>query len=140
MADLMYAEARWQEGMQFDVRTGSGHEITVDASADHGGGDAGPRPVGLLLVANATCMGMDVVSILQKMRQEVKAYTLKVTGERADDHPRVFTHILIEHVLEGQVDEAKLAHAIELSEEKYCSVSAMLNKVARIETRYVVRK
>ncbi|MHB8995954.1 MAG: OsmC family protein [Armatimonadota bacterium] len=139
MADTMSAQAQWRDGFRFDITTGTGHELTVDASAEVGGGDAGARPTELLLAANATCMGMDVISILRKMRQEVRSYTLKITGERADDHPRIFTHILIEHFIEGEVEEAKLAHAIELSEEKYCTVSAMLNKVARIETKYVIK-
>lgn len=134
----MNAQAQWRDGFRFEIITGTGHEFTVDASAEVGGTDAGARPTELLLAANATCMGMDVISILRKMRQEVRSYALKITGERADEHPRIFTHILIEHFIEGEVEEAKLAHAIELSEEKYCTVSAMLNKVARIETKYVI--
>ena len=136
MPDFMSIEANWRHGFHFDVHTGTGHDLTVDASPAVGGTDHGPRPIELLLVANATCMGMDVVSILQKMRQDVRSYRLRVTGERADDDPRVFTHILIEHFLEGNVEEGRLAHAIRLSEERYCSVSAMLNKVAKIETQY----
>jgi putative redox protein len=138
MPDIMSIEANWQHGFHFDVHTGTGHDLTVDASPEVGGNNDGPRPIELLLVANATCMGMDVISILQKMRQEVRAYRLRVTGERSEDHPKVFTHILIEHFIEGDVEEGKLAHAIRLSEEKYCSVSAMLDKVAKIETSYVL--
>jgi putative redox protein len=138
MPDVMTAEAQWRDGFRFDLLTGTGHELTVDASTEVGGTDAGPRPTELLLAANATCMGMDVISILRKMRQDVRGYKLKISGQRADDHPRVFTHILIEHFIEGDVEEAKLAHALELSEEKYCTVSAMLNKVAKIETKYVI--
>ena len=138
MADTMTVEAQWREGFRFDLNTESGHQFTVDASTEVGGANAGARPTELLLAANATCMGMDVVSMLRKMRQEVRDYKLRITGLRADDHPRIFTHILIEHFIEGEVEPAKLAHAIELSEEKYCTVSAMLNKVAKIETKYVV--
>lgn len=138
MPDIMSIEANWQHDFHFDIHTGTGHDLTVDASPEVGGNNDGPRPIELLLVANATCMGMDVISILQKMRQEVRSYRLKVTGERSDDHPKVFTHILIEHFIEGDVEEGKLAHAIRLSEEKYCSVSAMLDKVAKIETSYVL--
>lgn len=138
MADYMNIEAVWSSGLRFEVHTGSGHHLTIDGSVDNGGTDAGPRPVELLLVANATCMGMDVVNILQGMRQPVRGYRLQVSGRRADEHPRVFTEILIEHFLEGEVAEEKLAHAIQLSEEKYCSVLAMLNKVAKVEMKYTV--
>lgn len=138
MRDTMTIEANWQEGFRFEAHTGTGHDLTLDASVEVGGTDAGARPIELLLVANATCMGMDVVSILRKMRQEIKSYRVKVTGERAEDHPMIFTHILIEHFVEGEVEEAKLAHAIQLSTEKYCSVGAMLSKAAKIETKYVV--
>lgn len=138
MPDIMSIEANWRQGFHFDVHTGTGHDLTVDASPEVGGSNDGPRPIELLLVANATCMAMDVISILRKMRQEVRSYRLKATGERVDEHPRIFKHILIEHFLEGDVEEGKLAHAIRLSEEKYCSVSAMLDKVAKIETKYTV--
>ncbi|MGE5531336.1 MAG: OsmC family protein [Bacteroidota bacterium] len=139
MADTITVEAQWRDGFHFDLNTQSGHQLTADAAVEVGGADEGPRPTELLLAANATCMGMDVVSMLRKMRQDVRGYKLKITGQRADDHPRIFTYILIEHFIEGEVEETKLAHAIELSEEKYCTVSAMLNKVAKIETKYVIK-
>lgn len=138
MPNTMSIEATWQEGFRFEAHTGSGHDLTLDASVEVGGGDAGARPIELLLVANATCMGMDVVSILRKMRQEVTGYRVRVTGERAPEHPMIFTRILLEHFVTGNVEASKLAHAIKLSEEKYCSVGAMLGKAAKIETRFEI--
>lgn len=140
MPDYLNAKMEWQQGLQFVAETGSGHTLVVDGSPEFGGQDEGPRPVELLLVANATCMGMDVISTLQKMRQNVTSYRLRVRGERRDEYPRVFTHIIIEHCIHGEVASDKLRRAIELSEEKYCSVSAMLEKVATIETRYCINE
>ncbi len=92
----------------------------------------------LLLAGIAGCTAMDVVSILKTMRQEVRRYRVKVTGRRRDDHPKVFTHILIEHFVQGDVSEDRLARAVELSNQKYCSAQAMMRGVAEIETRYEI--
>lgn len=138
MPEIMTVEASWQQGLKFEARTGSGHELVLDGSVEHGGEDAGPRPMEMLLVGNLTCMGMDVVNLLKKMRQEVVGYRLKISGERAEEFPRVFTHIRIEHIVEGTVAPEKLAQAIAMSEEKYCSASAMLGKTATIETTFTL--
>jgi putative redox protein len=91
----------------------------------------------LLLVALAGCTGMDVIAILRKKRQQVTGYEVLVRGVRAQEHPRVYTHITVEHLVTGHnVDPAALARAIELSEAKYCGVSKTLDKTARIETAY----
>ncbi len=136
----LQAEIIWEEGLRFRGQTASGHEIILDADASHGGSNAGPRPVELLLIANAACTGMDVISILQKMRQPVEGYRLRITGERREEHPRIFTKIVIEHIVKGDIEEEKLAHAVQLSDEKYCSVSAMLRGVAQIEARWAIER
>lgn len=138
MSEVMTAEAQWQQGLKFQVQTGTGHELVLDGSVESGGEDAGPRPMEMLLVGQATCMGMDVVHLLEKMRQEITSYQIKISGERAEDFPKVFTHIRIEHIVAGNVSEKKLAQAIEMSEEKYCSAYAMLGKVAKIETTFTL--
>lgn len=140
MAETMRVEAVWGEGMRFDAATGSGHEMVLDAGAEHDGQDQGPRPVEILLAAQAGCTGMDVISILKKMRQPVTGYQVRVTGERRDDFPRIFTKIMVEHILQGDLDEDKVAHAVELSEEKYCSVSAMLREAAQLEVKWTIEK
>ncbi len=140
MPDPLHAEAVWQEDMRFGATTGSGHEFVMDASADHGGQNAGPRPMELLLVGLTGCTGMDVISILRKMRQPVTGYRVRVTGERAETDPHVYTHIVIEHILQGDLDEKKLAHAVELSDTKYCSAAAMLRAVAKMEVRWTIEQ
>jgi putative redox protein len=111
-------------GLQFTARTGSGHEIVLD----DGAGDAGPRPVEMLLVGQAGCTAMDVLSILQKKRQVVTRYEVSVTAEQRDAQPAVYTRADVLHVVEGPaLDEAAVRRAIELSATKYCSVAAMLS-------------
>ncbi len=128
------------EGMSFDADFVTGHRVTFDAAAEEGGGNRGPRPTQMLLACFAACAAMDVVSILRRMREPVEGYRLVVEGERATEHPRVFTRIRITHMLAGDINEERLAHAIELSDERYCSVGAMLRQVAAIETTFEVQR
>jgi len=119
------AIARYEgTGLRFKVRTGSGHEIVVDNKE----GDAGPRPAELVVVAHAGCTAMDVISILQKKRQNVTAYEVQINAVQRDDPaPNVFLTSDVLHVVEGQgIDEAAVRRAIELSATKYCSVGATL--------------
>jgi putative redox protein len=125
------------EGLRLVARTGSGHAIVMD-SAD---GGTGPRPAELLLVAQAGCTGMDVVSILRKKRQAFTSYEVRVAGDqREDPPPHVFERIRIVHVVEGPVDPEALRRAIELSATKYCTVTGNLAAgVAEIEHAYLLR-
>src|SRR5262249_2340379 len=109
--------------MRFDGISGSGHTIRMDATTDVGGQESGATPMELLLVALAGCTGMDVISILHKKRQQVTGYEIVAHGVRADEHPKVYTQITVEHVVTGyHVNPAAVARAIELSESKYCGV------------------
>jgi len=137
MAEIMTAQATLETGMRFDAASGSGHHVTLDA-AEHGGGqNAGFRPMELLLVGLAGCTGMDVISILRKKRQQVTGYEVDVTGVRAEDHPMVFVEITVEHIVTGHhIQPEAVAHAIELSEGRYCGAGAMLGKVARLTHTY----
>jgi len=121
-------------GLQFTARTGSGHEIVLDDS----GGNAGPRPVEMLLVGQAGCTGMDVMSILQKKRQVVTRYEVSVTADQREGQPAIYTRADVVHLVEGpSVDEAAVRRAIELSATKYCSVAAMLSAgTVEIHHRY----
>ncbi len=122
-------------GMRFTARTGSGHEIVLD----DGDGNAGPRPVEMLLVGQAGCTGMDVMSILQKKRQVVTRYEVSVTAEqRSDRQPAIYTSADVVHLVEGPaIDESAVRRAIELSATKYCSVAAMLSAgTVEIHHRY----
>jgi len=140
MASDLTAEAVWQEELRFVGTSGSGHEIVMDASDEFGGRNAGPRPMELLLVGLAGCTGMDVASILGKMHQPLTGYRLRITGRRAPEDPHLYTHILVEHILQGDLDEAKVAHAVELSDTKYCSAAATLRGVAKLEMKWTIEK
>ena len=137
MAEVRMAQATLETGMRFDVVSGSGHHVTLDA-AEHGGGhNAGFRPMELLLVGLAGCTGMDVISILRKKREPVTGYEVHVQGVRAEDHPMVFVEITVEHVVTGHhLQPEAVARAIELSEGRYCGAGAMLGKVAHLTHSY----
>jgi putative redox protein len=98
----------------------------------------GATPMELLAVALAGCTSMDVISILQKMREPLKGLRVEVQGEKADEHPKRFLSLGIVYYLEGALDEKKVQRAIELSETKYCSVEATLRSAVSISSRYVL--
>lgn len=117
-----------------------GHRIRMDAGAEGGGGDSGPRPKPLLLVAAAGCTGMDVASLLRKMRVQVEGFEMEVEGDVTEDHPKVYSSIRLVYRFRGQgLDKAKIEKAVELSQTRYCGVGAMLKKAVpysyRIEFR-----
>lgn len=137
----MDAKVTWKQGMSFDGIADSGYSIPLGTSTEHGGADDGLRPMELLLIGIGGCSGMDVISILEKKRQQVTAFEVKVHGDRADDHPRVFTDITMEYIVTGHnIDPAAVERAVELSETKYCSVNAMLNKAARVSTKITIQE
>ena len=98
----------------------------------------GATPMELLAVALAGCTGMDVISILQKMRQPLEGLRVEVHGEKADEHPKRFVSLEVVYYLKGVLDERKVQRAIELSETKYCSVEATLRPAVSISSRYVL--
>ena len=122
-------QVKWSGDMAFDASV-DGHSIMLDAKAEHGGQNKGPRPKQLMLVALAGCTAMDVVSILKKMRIEPEDFNITVEGELTEEHPKHFTamHIIYEFKGEGLPPD-KLQRAIELSQDKYCGVSAVYKKV-----------
>ncbi|MRX52981.1 OsmC family peroxiredoxin [Bacillus idriensis] len=122
--------------MSFSGTTPSGHEVKMDAAEDFGGENTGARPTELLLNAVAGCTGIDIISILQKMRLSPVSFHMEVSGTRAEDHPKRFTAIHIQYVLEGDLPEDKVIRAIHLSKDKYCSVSQSLN--AEISAGYSI--
>ncbi len=133
MANDMSVRAMLQEGMCFDVETGSGHHLLLDAAEHNGRQDKGPRPMEMLLVALATCSGMDILAILRKKRQDITAYEVRVLGERTEDHPKIFVEIAVEHIFTGHaIRPEAVQRAIELTEERYCGASAMLGKTAKL--------
>jgi len=134
------AEIIWQGQMAF-VGAGSASKFPVqmDAPAETGGTGQGARPMELLLIALGGCTGMDVVSILKKMRQELTDYRIKVRGERAAEHPRAYTHITVEHIIRGRNLNPELVEkAVRLSETKYCSVMASINRTVQVEVKTTI--
>ena len=118
----------WKEGMAFETEV-NGHKLVLDAAESGGGKDLGPRPKALVMVALAGCTGMDVVSILEKMRVKLDNFDVKVSGEITDEHPKQFTSMHITYEFWGKdLEPEKLQKAIDLSTEKYCGVSATLKK------------
>ncbi len=124
-----------QSSLRVGVLTETGFNLTFD-TADAGELRAGPGPTESVLAALAACTSMDVGSILRKKRQPAASYRIAVTAEKANEHPQVYTSIVIEHQVSGEVEPEALRRAIELSATSYCPVSAMLSHAVRIEHRY----
>lgn len=123
-------------GMAFRGSGASGHEVRMDASREAGGEDSASRPVEVLLCALAGCTGMDVVSILRKMKTEPDGLRIEIDDERAPEYPKVITKLHLTYVVEGDVPEENAAKAIDLSLAKYCPIANTLAGVARITSEY----
>jgi putative redox protein len=135
------AQVTWVgPGLRLVGEASSGPAIVLDhVLPGEEGRETGPRPLELLLIGLAGCSAMDVVSILQKKRQPFTGLQIKVTAERADEHPRVYTHIHLEYVVTGQgVEPQAVERAMELSQTKYCAAAAMLSKAVEITTSYQI--
>lgn len=132
----MKSTINWDGKMQFTGNNPSGHKLIMDAAEDIGGENKGSRPMELLLNAVAGCTGIDIISILTKMRLTPEAFKMEVTGDRAEDHPKKFTQIHIHYSFEGEIPEEKVIRAIQLSKDKYCSVTHSLS--AKITASYSI--
>jgi putative redox protein len=123
----------------FTALTPSSHVLTIDIGKEYGGEGTGSEPKELLLVSLGTCTGEDVISILRKKRQSVTGYNINVYATEAEEHPKIYTSILVEHILTGHdVDPKAVARSLELSITKYCSVHAMLARATYVEHIYRV--
>ncbi len=135
----MRVQAQWTSGMRFEGTNADGLRVVMDAHPEHGGAGGGPAPMETLLLALAGCTGMDVIPILRKMRAPVDRFTIEVSGERAQEHPRVLTEIHLRYIAAGnRLRPEQVEKAVALSQEKYCSVSAMLRKAAPVTYEVVV--
>lgn len=133
------ATVRWTTDMQFLGVSGSSHTVVMDTGPDHGGTDTAPTPMELVLIALAGCTGMDVVSLLKKMRVNFTRLEMKVKGERQQEHPKIFTRIDLVYTVYGKdVNEDAVKRAIELSQEKYCSVSALIRPACPVNYTYQI--
>ena len=134
----MESTIKWTGNMAFSGVTPSGHEIIMDAADEVGGQNSGARPTEFLLYAVAGCTGMDIISILKKMRLDPSSFHMEIKGDRAEAHPKRFTDIRIHYAFEGDLPEDKVIRAIQLSKDKYCSVSHSLN--ATITVSYSINE
>lgn len=124
---------RLDDAFHLEASNDSGNTVQTDGSPAIGGSNKGMRPMQMLLASMGSCSAIDVISILRKQRQELKDIQISVTGQREEGKvPAVFTDIHVHYKLFGDLNQEKAVHAVELSMEKYCSVSRMLEKTARI--------
>jgi putative redox protein len=123
----MKARVKWVEEATFLAESGSGHAIVMDGPPDLGGRNLGVRPMEMILLGMGGCTAFDVIHILKKARQPVTDCVAELSAERAETDPKVFTKIHVHFVVTGKgLDEKRVARAVELSAEKYCSASIML--------------
>jgi putative redox protein len=133
----MDAKVTWKGKLAFEAIADTGRTIMLDSSADPKG--LGPAPMELIAMSMAGCTAMDVISILEKKKQDVTNFEVKVHAERAEDYPKVYTRAELVYEVTGHaLDEAAVLRAIELSIQKYCPVHAMLSQVFPITQRYVI--
>jgi putative redox protein len=127
------------KGITFIGKTDTNHWVTMDGPEEFGGSNAGIRPKELLLIGLGGCTGSDVVSILTKKKINLAGFEMNISAEVAEEHPQVFTDINIEYVFYGKDLPVKdIERAIELSQTKYCSVTKMLEKAAKITHSYKI--
>jgi putative redox protein len=120
----------------FEGYTPSGHVVVIDTDRER---NSASSPMELLLLALGSCTGVDVVSILKKKREDVTDYRVEVRGRRRDEHPRSYERMEVHHIITGRnISERSVAQAIELSEQKYCSVAATLRRTAEIVSSYEI--
>ena len=129
----MNISVNWVDGMLMVGKSDSGHAITMDGPPEIGGENLGVRPMEMLLLGMAGCTMIDVVSTLEKMRENLSDCQTKVSADRGTEYPKVFTNIHVHFILRGmKLNPSKVEKAIKLSAEKYCSASIMLGKTAVI--------
>jgi putative redox protein len=133
----MKAVVKHIEGCSFLGKAESNHLVPVDTKKESGGTDAATHPMELVLLALGSCTGCDVVSILQKKKVQLSHFEISIDAERAEEYPKVFTKIHLEFIFGGSgLNPVHLERAIQLSQEKYCPVSAMLRPSVPITTSY----
>jgi putative redox protein len=129
----MKARIKWLQDVAFVGEAGSGHSVVMDGAPDAGGRNIGFRPMEMLLVGLGGCSAFDVMLILKRGREQVTDCVVELDADRAETDPKVFTNIRMRYIVTGRaLDPKKVERAVNLSAEKYCSASAILNKTAQI--------
>ncbi len=135
----METQLKWAGNAAFIGTASSGHTVVMDGPAEGGGRNLGPRPMEMLILGMGACSTYDVVSILKKSRQEITDCEIKITSQRADSDPKVFTDIQLHFIVSGKaLKEKQVERAVKLSAEKYCSASIMLGATAEITHDYEI--
>ncbi len=130
----------WTDKVAFEADM-DGHKLITDATKEVGGSDLGPRPKKLMLASLAGCTGIDVVMILKKMKIEPEAFNIIVEGELTDEHPKHYDKIKVIYKFKGKnLPKDKLQKAVNLSQEKYCGVSAVYSKAIEITSEIQVEE
>jgi putative redox protein len=131
----------WKGGMVFEATPPSGNKLVMDISVDEGGSNSGPSPVEALLSAIAGCSAVDVVMILQKKKQVLTSYRVEIDGERGPTgvYPRPFVSITVRHIVSGEnLDPAAVARAVQLSDEKYCTVLSTIRSAPTVSSEWSI--
>ena len=124
---------KWTDGMSFEADV-AGYKVAIDSDPEHGGRNRGPRPKPLMMVALAGCTGMDLVSLMNKMRVEYKSLNIRVEGLLTEEHPKHFNKMKVIYEISGNnVDRKKVERAVEMSKEKYCGVSHSYKMAMELE-------
>lgn len=125
----------WKENMLFESDNPSGHSVLIESGTEHGGNEIGLRPKAMMLSSLAGCTGLDIVSLLKKMRAEVDDFKLVVNGELTDEHPKYYHSVTVEYHFYGRdLKEDKINKSVDLSIEKYCGVMEMFRQFAELKT------
>ena len=137
----MKARVQWLDGRAFVGESGSGHGVVMDGAPESGGRNIGVRPMEMLLLGLGGCTAFDVVMILEKGREKVTALDIELEADRATTEPKVFTHVKLTYKLKGhKLNPAAVERAIKLSEEKYCSATAMFRHTAKLESSWTIEE
>lgn len=133
-------ELNWKDNMAFKTNI-DGHDLLLDAAPTNGGNDLGPRPKQLMLVALAGCTGMDVVSMLKKMRVNIKDFKVSVEADTTEEHPKHYSQMTVIYEFWGEnLSEEKIAKAVNLSEERYCGVSHVYKKAMKVDSKIIIHE
>ena len=135
----MKARIKWVQDVMFVGESGSGHSVVMDGAPDSGGRNLGVRPMEMLLIGLGGCSAFDVVMILKRGREQVTDCVVELDGERAATDPKVYTKVTMRYIVTGRnLDPQKVERAVKLSEEKYCSASAMFRHTAELAHEIVI--
>ena len=133
------AKISWVDGAMFVGEGGCGYTITMDGAPDDGGRNLASRPMEVVLMGMGGCTAIDVVSMLKKQRQDIEGIEVSLVAERADDHPKVFTSVKLVYTVRGRkLSRALIERAVSLSDEKYCSATAMVKRSAKVTNEIVL--